>query len=301
MNHPKSLLSKLAAVAAALGVAACGSSNQSQANAPKSAQTAPTTSEPYGNAMGQPGSAETSEQSQPSPATTGGTESYGSQGTVGSGTAPGSTSGMTGSSGNAGMGAASGQSGASGSPYATTGSTGSAGAPSTMGGGSMDVSTLSDAQFAGVLQTINLGRIQEALVGQNKGSTADVKRFARDMVASHRTVQNKESALFTRLQITPADSALSNQLKADTQNELSTLQSMHGKDFDRSFMDSQVRHLNDALELIDRIIPDVKSSELKAELQSVRTKVDGHLKDAERVQQTVEQGKTSAQPGSTPN
>jgi putative membrane protein len=174
------------------------------------------------------------------------------------------------------------------------------GAPSTMGE-STDVSTLSDAQFAGVLQTMNQGRIQEALLGQNKASSPEVKRFARDMVAAHRTTQNKESALFTRLQITPADSALSNQLKSDTQNELSTLQSMHGKDFERSFMDSQVRHLNNVLELLDRIIPDVRSSELKAEIQGVRTKVDAHLRDAERIQQNLEQGKASAQPKSNPN
>ncbi|HXN30347.1 MAG TPA: DUF4142 domain-containing protein [Polyangiaceae bacterium] len=304
MNHPKRLLSKLAAVASVLGAAACGSTNQSQANAPKSAQTTQSTAEQYGNPMGQPGSAETAAPngaSQPAPQTTGGTESYGSQDTVGSGTSPGSMSGTTGTSGNSGMGAASGQSGSeSGSPGGSQYGTSGTGAPSTMGG-SMDVSTLSDAQFAGVLQTMNQGRIQEALLGQNKGSTADVKRFAREMVTSHRTAQNKESALFARLQLTPADSAVSTQLKADTQNELSTLQSMRGKDFDRSFMDSQVRHLNNALELIDRLIPNVKGSELKSELQSVRTKVDGHLRNAERVQQTVEQGKTNAQPGANPN
>lgn len=184
-----------------------------------------------------------------------------------------------------------------GSQYSTSGTTG---ATNTMGG-PMDVSSLSDAQFAGVLQTINQGQIQEALLGQNKGSTADVKRFAREAVASHRAAQNKESALFARLQLTPTDSAVSNQIKSDTQNDVSNLQSMHGKDFDRVFMDSQVRQLNSALELVDRIMPDVHSSELKTELQNVRAKVDAHLKDAERVQTTLGQGKTNASPSSNPN
>ena len=298
MNHLHSSLSKLAVVASVLGLAACGSSNQSQANAPKSAQTTPSTSEQYGTPMGQPGASETappSGTSQPSPETAGGAESYGSQG-AGSGTmdtsGPPARSTMGGGSGGGQSRTESG-----GSQYSTSGTTG---ATNTMGG-STDVSSLSDAQFAGVLQTISQGRIQESLLGQNKGSTADVKRFAREMVASHRAVQNKESALFARLQLTPTDSAVSNQIKSDTQNDVSNLQSMHGKDFDRVFMDSQVRQLNSALELIDRIMPDVHSSELKTELQNVRTKVDAHLKDAERVQTTLGQGKTNASPSSNPN
>ncbi len=295
MNHSNSSLSKLAAVASVLALAACGSTNQSsQANAPKSAQTTP---EQYGAPMGQPGAGETgatgSTQSGPS-ATTGAGETSGSQatGTGASasetmdnpGGAPRSTMGSSGQSG----GESGSAYGSGGSQYGTSGTTGSTGATNTMGG-STDVSSLSDAQFAGVLQAINQGRIQEALLGQNKGSTNDVKRFAREMVGSHRAVQNKESALFTRLELTPTDSALSNQLKTDTQNDISTLQSMHGRDFDRSFMDAQVRHLNSALELIDRIIPAVKSSDLKSELQTVRTKVDRHLQEAQRIQATLGQ------------
>jgi putative membrane protein len=306
MNHRKSSLSKLAAVASVLGLAACGSTNQSQASAPKSAQATPATPDQYGSATAQAGAGETATSTaaaQPSPSTMGTSET----------TSPGAMSGTTETSGNAqggaemgAMGAQSGsESGAmhggnGGTRYSPSGTTGAMGATNAMGG-STDVSTLSDAQFAGVLQTMNQGRIQEALIGQEKGSSPGVKHFAREMVTSHRTVQNKERALFTRLQLTPADSALSNQLKSDTQNELSALQSMRGKDFDRSFMDSQVRHLNNALELVDRIVPDVKSSELKAELQGVRTKIDGHLKEAERIQQTLEQGTTNAQPGSNPN
>ncbi len=289
MNHPKSSLSKLAAVASVLGLVACGSHNQSQANTPSSAQNTTSTTQPYGTPMGQSGTAESAPSgSATTPSTAAGGNSSGSQGMVGQGTSQDSTSGST-DTGNAPrstMGTAD-SSGSSTSPYGTTGSTGATNAM----GGSMDVSNLSDAQFAGVLQTINQGRIQEAQLGQSKASSPEVKRFAREMVTSHRTAQNKESALFSRLQITPTDSTVSDQLKADTQSDISSLQSMRGKEFDRSFIDSQVRYLNNSLELIDRMTPDVKSSDLKAELQKVRTKVDAHLQDAERVQANLDQAK----------
>src|SRR5208283_4223962 len=97
MNHPKSSLSKLDAVASVLGLVACGSHNQSQANAPSSAQTTASTTEPYGTPMGQSGTAGTAPSGGATspPATTAGIESSGPQVTVGSGTSQDSTSGST--------------------------------------------------------------------------------------------------------------------------------------------------------------------------------------------------------------
>ncbi len=136
-----------------------------------------------------------------------------------------------------------------------------------------DVSTLSDAQLAAVVQTINMGEIQEGQLALSKSTSPDVKRFARDMIGAHRDMMNKTTAILTRLQITPNDNAVSNQLKSDTQSELQDLQSMRGKDFDRDYIDAQVRNHNKALELVDRIAPEVKNPEFKAALMSDRPKI----------------------------
>jgi len=173
------------------------------------------------------------------------------------------------------------------------------GSTNTMGaesGAIMDVSTLNDAQLAAIVGAINQGEIQESQLAVNKATAADVKRFARDMSTAHREMQAKSTALLSRLQITPADNAVSNQLKSDTQNELSTLQTMRGKDFDRDYIDAQVRNHNKALELLDRITPNVKNAELKAALTNDRPKVEAHLREAERVQQSLQKGTTNAQP-----
>jgi putative membrane protein len=162
-----------------------------------------------------------------------------------------------------------------------------------------DVSTLSDAQLAAVVQAINQGEIQEAQLALSKSSNADVKRFARDMISAHRDMMSKTTALLQRLQITPNDNAVSNQLKSDTQSEIQDLQTMRGKDFDRNYIDSQVRNHNGALELMDRIAPDVKNAELKAALMSDRPKVEAHLREAERVQASLQHGNANPQPGSS--
>ncbi len=162
--------------------------------------------------------------------------------------------------------------------------------------GMMDVSILNDAQLAAVVQTIHQGEIQEAQLAQSKASSADVKGFAREMLSAHRDMLNQGNALLAKLQIMPVDNAVSNQLKSDAQNEMATLQAMRGKDFDHDYINAQVRGHNKALELIDRILPNVKSAEWKASLQSARPKIEGHLRHAEQVQQTLQTGATNALP-----
>jgi putative membrane protein len=162
-----------------------------------------------------------------------------------------------------------------------------------------DIATLGDAQFAAIIQAMNAGEIQEAQLAMTKATSPDVKRFARDMATAHREMQNKMTSLLSRLQMTPSDNAVSNQLRSDTQGEIATLQTLRGKDFDRDYIDSQVRNHNKALETIDEMMPTAKNSEFKAALVNMRPKIEAHLRDAERVQMMLEKGAASAQPGTS--
>jgi putative membrane protein len=320
MIHRQRSLSTLSAIAVAVGLAACGGgSHQTQANAPAqgaASQPSPT-NEQYGAAMGQPG------------ATTPGTEmgpAYGSQSQPGPG-APGSTSSQstgsetggaygpsqygTGPSGTTTTppGMTGGTTGSQGMTGGTTGSQGTMGAPSTMGGtsgagsamgaGSTDVSSFDDAQLAAVVQSLNMSEMQTAQLAQSKATSPEVKKYAKDMMTQHREMENRANAVFSRLQITPNENAVSNQVKTDAQSDMSTLQGMRGKDFDREYIDEQVRAHNHALELVDRMIPSAKSPELKAELQGARTKIEAHLRQAEKIQQTQQKGTTNKQRGGT--
>ena len=63
---------------------------------------------------------------------------------------------------------------------------------------------------------------------------------------------------------------------------------MRGKDFDRQFVDGQIQAQNQALDLIDRILPNVKSTQVRTGLQDMRSKVYNHLRAAEKVQQKLQ-------------
>jgi putative membrane protein len=161
-------------------------------------------------------------------------------------------------------------------------------------GATMDVSGFTDGQIAAVMQAINQGEIQAAQLAQSKATSSDVKRFAQHMVTDHRDMQNKANTLLSRMQVTVTENPVSTQLRSDAQNELTMLQSETGRDFDRTYIDAQVRNHNQALELIDRITPNVKSTDFRSQLQSARPKIEQHLREAERLQQ-MSQGTTNKQ------
>jgi putative membrane protein len=163
-----------------------------------------------------------------------------------------------------------------------------AGTTTTMGGNAIDVANLSEGQFAAVLDTVNQAEIDAAQLAQTKASSNEVKRFAQRMAAEHRDLQSRAKSLTTRLHITPSENPLSNQLQADGVNEMAALQQVGGTDFDRRYVDAQVRDHNHALELIDRTVQGLKTPEFKAEVTAARARVAEHLRHAEQLQQKLQ-------------
>src|SRR5262249_36924890 len=76
------------------------------------------------------------------------------------------------------------------------------------------------------------------------------------------------------------------------------LQNASASDFDRLYIEAQVRDHNHVLEIIDRAAPNLKNAELKSAVTASRAKVADHLRMAERLQRTLrqEQGTTDTMP-----
>lgn len=316
MKHFKSSLSmSVGTVALVLGMVACGGENrQQQAQAPvgttteygqpspsATTATAPEQGAQYGSAMGQPGAPSPGGEAT-APSTMGGASGQlnppqsgqGQMGQMGQTNEQSSQYGQYGGSSQGGSTMGGGTTGGGTMGGGTAPGGGMTGSTSAMGG-SMDVSSLNDAQLAAVIQAIGQGEIQEAQLAQQKGTAPEVKRFARDMLTAHRNMMNEDQSVLSQAQITPSDNAVSQQLRTDSQGEMSTLEGMRGRDFDREYIDSQIKDHNKAIELIDRIIPNVKNPQLKAQLQNARPRLEAHLREAERLQQKMQQGSTNKQ------
>jgi putative membrane protein len=155
---------------------------------------------------------------------------------------------------------------------------------------------LSDAEILGVAMAANDGEVQMAEIAAKKATAPDVKQFAVLMKSSHQKALEKDKALQTKTKITSAESDASSTLKSETEKTIKELRDKQGKDFDRAYMDSQVKAHKDVLVVIDnRLVPSVKNGEVKAMLVEMRRTVADHLVKADDLHKKLEGSASTSQ------
>jgi putative membrane protein len=145
--------------------------------------------------------------------------------------------------------------------------------------------TLTDDQILYVLHAANLGEMEQARMAEKKAKNTRVKRFASMMLKDHGEADSKgnDVAKKVRASLTPSES--SNRLENDAKQFSAVMSNQDGADFDRSYMNAQVKEHRAVLDMIDReLLPAATSSEVKDLLRTVRAKVEGHLQEAEQIQ-----------------
>jgi putative membrane protein len=147
---------------------------------------------------------------------------------------------------------------------------------------------LNDAQIAAITDAANMGEIEQAKLALRKAKDPQVKAFAQMMIDHHGTEQKKEQQLATSLNLQLETTQTSTQLQTDSQNAISSLSSQTGADFDKAYMDLQVKEHKDVLDAIDnKLVPSAKNAQLKQALEAFRPKVQEHLQKAQEIQQKL--------------
>jgi len=143
---------------------------------------------------------------------------------------------------------------------------------------------LSDDQILQVVHTANQGEIAQAKLAEAKAKDARVKKFAAMMIQDHSAADHKAMALAKKLN-GPTPSATSASLESDAQNNTTTLESETGADFDKGYVDTQVKEHQAVLDLIDQqLLPKAKDANVKTFVTDVRAKVAMHLHHAQELQ-----------------
>jgi len=140
---------------------------------------------------------------------------------------------------------------------------------------------LSDPEVAHVAVTANAIDIDAARFALTRTRNAEVRQFADLMVTDHSAVNAQASALATRLGVTPADNAVSRSLVDGAATAHRSLEALHGKAFDRAYLDREVGYHQAVLDALDGLlIPTTDNADLKALLQQVRPAIAAHLDHA---------------------
>jgi putative membrane protein len=165
-------------------------------------------------------------------------------------------------------------------------------AAETMGTPAPTVQPLTDDQILEVVTVANKGEIEQARLAQQKAKDPRVKKFAAMMLQHHSEANQKNLAMAQRLGLKPAESETSQKLTSDTTQITDTLKPLSGVDFDRSYIDAQIKEHQAVLELMDqRLLPNAKNDELRSAIQNFRPKVEMHLREAQAIQAALTGGK----------
>jgi len=147
---------------------------------------------------------------------------------------------------------------------------------------------LADDQILQALHTANAGEIEQAKLAQQKAKNTRVKSYATMMLKDHTEADTKGRETAKKANVTPSMSDVSRDLESDVKQTTTSLSSQKGGDFDREYLDAQVKEHQAVIDLIDKqLMPNAKSADVKSLLQTIRPKVEGHLKDAELLRKNL--------------
>jgi putative membrane protein len=179
-------------------------------------------------------------------------------------------------------------------PPADTAGTGSMG--STSGGGGMGSTTPAespptDENIAAIAGAANTSEIEQGKLASTKAKDPKVKKFGAMMVTDHGDVAKKHTELLKKTKMTPQDNSMSTMITSDSTKVIEQLKTATGAEFDKMYIDAQVKDHQMLLDALDqKLIPNAKNADLKAELTSIRPKVEAHLKQAQEIQKTLGTG-----------
>ncbi len=153
----------------------------------------------------------------------------------------------------------------------------------------------SDGEALGVMMAIDDGEVQMAELAKKHAESADVKQFAGMLSTQHQQAMGKLRNLQGKTKIELKDSDAASMIKGDFSQDMTALRDKKGKEFDRLFMDAQVRMHKESIDVIDnRVLPGVTNGQLKASIDASRRQMSDHLAKAESIVKKLEPSTTAA-------
>jgi putative membrane protein len=147
---------------------------------------------------------------------------------------------------------------------------------------------LTDAQITKILEAVDTGEIEQAKIAQKKAKHPRVKKFAQQMIQHHTKAKQKGTTLAKKAQITPEDSAVAAQLTGKATAQLDALKTAEGGEFDALYMQGQATQHQEVLDLVNaQLMPAATNDALKSHLAETRTMVEGHIAQANEIQQAL--------------
>lgn len=150
----------------------------------------------------------------------------------------------------------------------------------------MPVKAPSDAQIFALLHEANVAEMEMAKIALDKSQRADVKAFARAMIADHTNLLADGTRLADSLAVAPQLPA-NDSLTAHIAQETRALTTASPSAFDRTYMDGQIQDHQTVLSMLQQFESEAQHLRLKAYIAQVEPVVTTHLDRAQAVEAKV--------------
>lgn len=143
---------------------------------------------------------------------------------------------------------------------------------------------MNDANIFYVLDAANMGDSAKGALASTKGTSAEVRDFAKMMVRDHHSMRAQGQALSKRLAIQPAPPT-GDSLPARLGSALSRLTAAaKGRDFDKAYIDHEVAAHRELLTIATAAMSMTQNSEIKNLIQNAAPMIQAHLDKAQAIQ-----------------
>jgi putative membrane protein len=143
---------------------------------------------------------------------------------------------------------------------------------------------LSDANIVYILDNANKLDSAGGSIAATKGTSSDVRDFAKRMMRDHHALRKEGQDLANKLGVTPAAPA-NDDSQAKYDKTMSLLNgAAKGKDFDKAYIDNEVTYHKALLETATAAMNAAQNAELKNLIQKAAPAVQAHLDMAQSIQ-----------------
>ena len=137
-----------------------------------------------------------------------------------------------------------------------------------------------------VLHASNVGEVTEGTTAESTAVTPVIQNLATMFVQMHGMADSMLLASAADAGLTAASSTTSTTLQAQSATDETTLGTLSGVAFDERYYSIQLRTHQTVLTIIDNLLlPQVKSAELKTQVQAAQTMVAMHLQELQAIEQ----------------
>jgi putative membrane protein len=146
---------------------------------------------------------------------------------------------------------------------------------------------LTDANIVALLDHANEADSSAGALASKKATNAQVKQFAKMMMADHHQLRKQGADLAKKLGLTPEPPA-DDPVTPLARQEMDALEAAEkGLDFDRTYIQQEITAHQAVLDLAKQAHDSADNAELKALIEQARPLIENHLKQAQAIEKEL--------------